>query len=202
MLCRAPREDTLNGAIPVIRIKRRKLTRAVKIGLATIALAGLTAPTYAANGGLYFGVDAMNWTFDQYGATPSTDNGKASGTGFRGVIGSNFSPNFGWEGHLGMGGSGASGGALGTISMDAIAGFFVRGNVPLGRGGDIHGLLGFSSARFSNAVSTTLQGGLSYGFGAQFAFSQSAAVRADYVLYTSDSIWKASAVTVGVNFGF
>lgn len=170
--------------------------RVLKILLPTLAPVGLAAPVSAANSGLYFGIDAMNWTFDQT-ASPI---GTASGTGFRGVVGNSFGSNLGWEAHMGMGGSGASGGALGTISMDATAGFFVRGNLPVGRG-DVHGLPGFSSARFSNPVSTTVQGGLSYGFGAQFPLSRSTAVRADYVLYTSSATWKASAVTVGLNIG-
>lgn len=157
---------------------------------------GLASAT-AANADSYVTVDALNWTFDQTTGT----TGKASGTGIRLVYGANLSDNFGWEGHLGFGGSGDTGTGLGTISNDALAGFFMRGNAVFGDT-SLYGLLGFTSARFSNAVSTTVGSGVSYGFGVQYNFSDNMGVHADYINYVDNGNWSATATSFGINFNF
>jgi len=166
------------------------------LSTAFVLMSVTAVPVYAETSS-YVTVDVMNWTFDQ----TVSPVGKASGTGFRLIYGSEFSEALAWEAHLGFGGSGATGGPLGTISLGALAGVFLRGNLSFGKG-DIHALVGVSSAVFSNPSSITRQAGISYGFGAQYDFGESFGIRADYLSYVKNSNWSASAVTVGANFKF
>lgn len=153
----------------------------------------LAQNSYADRGDSYFGIDMVNWTYTQSG-----NSGGA--TGIRGVFGRTLNKNLGWEVQLATGGS-QSIPPYGTVQMNALGGAYFRMNLPLGKA-SLHGLLGYGSGSFSNAVSWTFQSGVSYGFGGEINMSDKLSLRADYMQNVSSSNWEAKSITFGAHFYF
>ena len=158
----------------------------------TGAVLMLVAQTASAGrGDLYYGVDVANWTY-----TEAPDTGSA--TGIRGIVGQQMSDTLGWEAHLVAGGDAWVPG-IGVVQMNALAGAYLRLNVPFGTG-DVHALVGVGSASFSSGPYWTYDAGVSYGFGVIGNLSERVALRADYMQYVVSTFWDAKAITFGVNF--
>jgi len=170
----------------------------IVFGLAGLLMLFSTPSAFADRGDMYFGVGAANWTFQQKVAPTGT----GSATGIRGVFGQQFSDILGWEVQLETGGSVFIPGGIGTIQLNALAGGYLRANLPLGSTGDLHALVGFGSASFSNSSTTAFNSSMSYGFGGQVKVGKKMALRADYMQNVSNSNWDVKSVTFGANFYF
>lgn len=184
--------------------------------LATAVLA-LAASTGAHAADLYVGgsLGQSSWKVDQEPGVSLDKND----TGFKLLLGAQFSPNFAVEGgYVDLGKAKLSGSVGETLINGDIkgSGFFVDavGKLPLSPQWAVFGKLGVfnGKAKLSGTTSTGQSGSdsdrgtdIKYGLGAEYALSKTVAIRGEWERYRF-KVWgdkgDVDLVSVGVTFGF
>lgn len=172
------------------------------IGLATIALAAVSAQAQS-NNGIYgeVGYTSVNYSEPGYSLSPAGV--------IRVSLGKNFSDNLALEAIAGFA---ATDGSLTTSGVtvkgrvDSMYGFYIKPQAQLSDSVSVFGRLGWVSSKLTATapgVSISSSGSdVSYGVGASVKVAKNAAITFDYMTYYNKSGTKADGITAGVSFGF
>lgn len=156
--------------------------------MAAVAVAALMAVPGAANAQWYAGAG-----YTQYDADHADSTG-----GITGRLGYRVNPNLAFEGE----------GTVGTndgnnASLNSAVGAYAVGILPVGSSGfDVHGRVGYNQLDIDRSAAPNIDaGGLSYGVGAGYNFTQRFGVRADWTrTETDDDNADAVSLTGTLNF--
>lgn len=183
----------------------------MKMKLSTLLLAGfVSAPAFADSPrpNYFAGLQFAQTTYQASGGDEDLDP-----TVLVGRFGYYYSENISLEGRFGVGlarDSVSGYGSTATVEIDQIAGIYGVGHLPIADAASVYILAGFThgraTARFSTsqgiASETAVDSGLSYGFGAEFNVSSSAALTVEYVSYLNKSDYQINALSAGISFKF
>lgn len=189
------------------------LYKKISIGLVFV-LASMSGNAFAGlTPGAYAGIQYAIADFSFEGVSQ-----EFSPTALVGRVGSNLNQYVSIEGRLGIGLSedkvtvtDVVNTASVSIEIDTLIGLYGVGRLPLGKSSSIYALAGFTQVDVTASASVTGTGSasfsddesdLSYGVGADIGIGYNLWVNVEYVQYLDKSDVEASAIAVGVRFGF
>ena len=126
-----------------------------------------------------------------------------------GKFGKQFNPNFAIEGRIGFGVSDDEvdvGGLPVKLEIDNYYGVYLKGMLPVSTAASLYGLLGYTRAKLTASAagfsSSDSESDISFGAGAEFAVSQTAAISVEWARLLKGDGYKVDGLTLGVNFKF
>jgi hypothetical protein len=182
-----------------------------KIIAAGLAALGLAVTGSAGAQGGYGALSAFDWEIQQ------GDSPKIESTGIRATGGYMFNDAFGFEGHVGVGGTddieypgGMNAPEDAEAELNKLLGVFAKVNLPLPLAlvdANVFGLAGYSVGKVEVLAETTTdtfyENSFSYGVGADVALIPDRLyLTADYIDYISRTGTEASAASVGLRLSF
>lgn len=148
--------------------------------LAAVAAAALMAVPVSAHAQAYVGAGYTQFQTD------GADIGAATGR-----LGYRFNPNFAVEGEASTGVDDDDG-----VDLNHNAGVYARGILPVTSNLDVHGRVGYTTSEFDTPLGDVEDDGLAYGAGAEFRFSPSLGIRADWTRLEGEDE-DADAISLG-----
>jgi opacity protein-like surface antigen len=173
------------------------------IKLATLALCLASIGTAQAQQSAYGGISLSSAEIRIDGLSTA----KPTALGVK--LGSQASPNFAVEARLGKGIADDSVNGV-DVEIDTYYGLYAKGIVPMTNLFSAYGLLGYTrgevTASGPGGSRSDWDGDVSYGFGVDFALSQSTSINIEWARLLKGSIagssYKVNALSLGANFRF
>ncbi len=148
--------------------------------MAAVAAAALMAAPVAASAQTYAGAGYTNFDYD------GGDIGAVTGR-----LGHRFGPNFAVEGEASTGVEDDGG-----IELNHNVGAYARAILPVTSNLDLHGRVGYQTTEIDTPLGDVDDDGVAYGAGAEWRFTPSFGVRADWTRMEGDE-GEADALSIG-----
>lgn len=173
---------------------------------AAAALSGalaISGTAQAQTSGLYAGVSLTQVNYKEEGF-PS-----AKPIAIAGKFGKQFTPNIALEARFGIGVSDDevdAGGIPVKLEVDNYYGVYGKAMLPVGAGGSIYGLLGFTRAKVTASAggfsASASDDDVSFGIGGELNISPTAAITLEWARLIQAEGVKIEGLSIGVNFRF
>jgi hypothetical protein len=169
-----------------------------------LALAILIAPTaYAANDGMYVGVNVVRTTYKEDGFASVNPVVLAA------KLGKEFNPNFAIEGRVGLGVMDDSLTIAGTkidVEVDNFYGVYAKGILPTGSKLSPYGLVGYTKGKISASAGGLSASGsdsdISFGVGADVALDKDMILNFEFAKLFGGDGYDVDALSIGASFRF
>jgi outer membrane immunogenic protein len=173
------RSDAMNRGAGTVLENEETLMKKFAI-LAAVAAAALMAAPVSASAQAYVGAGYTQFETD------AGDIGAATGR-----LGYRFGPNFAVEGEASTGVDDDDG-----VDLNHNVGAYARGILPVTSNFDVHGRVGYTTSEVDTPLGDFEDDGIAYGAGAEYRFTPSFGLRADWTRLEGDEA-EADAISLG-----